>query len=377
LLGATDATDEPTEEDERLYRRIVSQDIAPALEARLRRPERVLPAQREVLAVHWHSEHVPLAWIDDRIAAMFPNREEELIIPTNHNALTARGDYAGVEVDCYSRPFRRKVQLLIHFGRGRVEGDRAATFRSMLAHTFRYREGQLFDLFHALIAPDMAGPRAEAADRAGTSEEVVGFVRVQAKKLRALLFRMEAETPREAVRNKLIKWFFDGLRERFDPHLIDRCQSYIQQAKEGVKRAFDPRYFYETEEVIAEARRLGGAVIIPHPEQFWPILLADYDVDAYEVWNPQSREYTEFLIDVVRRHSRERPAGRRPLLVTMGDDCHVGEKAKEPALVDAVKASREVGVQPAWDDLAIQESLTRCGLDRRRVIREYKARLAG
>ncbi len=51
-------------------------------------------------------------------------------------------------------------------------------------------------------------------------------------------------------------------------------------------------------------------MVIPHPEQFWPILLADYDVDGYEVWNPQSREYTDFLIRALDNQNKRRlPAG--------------------------------------------------------------------
>jgi hypothetical protein len=120
---------------------------------------------------------------------------------------------------------------------------------------------------------------------------------------------------------------------------------------------------------------VGCGIVIPHPEQFWPILLADYDVDGYEVWNPQSREYTEFLINVLNRQNRALPADKRRLMVFMGDDTHLGEKAKAPELQKPDKASREVGVQPAWHDLAIRKSLIVADMDRPKVIEEYRARL--
>jgi hypothetical protein len=73
-----------------------------------------------------------------------------------------------------------------------------------------------------------------------------------------------------------------------------------------VKVEFSLKYFYRTSEVIEEARALGAGIVIPHPEQFWPILLKEYDVDGIEVWNPQSRRYTEFLISVLNRRNQKR-----------------------------------------------------------------------
>jgi len=59
----------------------------------------------------------------------------------------------------------------------------------------------------------------------------------------------------------------------------------------------------------------------------------------------------------------------------MGDDCHMGEKVKDPRFQDREKAAREIGVQPAWDDLAIRKSLILAGVDRRKAITEYKSKL--
>ena len=122
-------------------------------------------------------------------------------------------------------------------------------------------------------------------------------------------------------------------------------------------------------------RGVGGCIIIPHPEQFWPVLLDDLDVDGIEVWNPQSFQYTEFLIDVVNRGNRSARGGRKPLLLTMGDDCHLGEKVKDPALQDPLKAKREVGLQPPWNDLSIRKRLVAANASRKNVIHEYKERL--
>jgi hypothetical protein len=117
--------------------------------------------------------------------------------------------------------------------------------------------------------------------------------------------------------------------------------------------------------------------VIPHPEQFWPILLADYDIDGIEVWNPQSREYTEFLINVVNRRKQGRPLraaaahhdGRRYALRRESARPRIPGRARRPAASS--------GYQPAWDDVGIRKNLAVAGMDRGRVIDEYKQRLGG
>jgi hypothetical protein len=86
-----------------------------------------------------------------RVRAMFPNAQHELIIPTQHNILLEHDGFAGVEIDCYSVPFARKVQLLAHFNAERVRD--ADAFKAMLAHTFKYRAGQLFEFIDSVIDP--------------------------------------------------------------------------------------------------------------------------------------------------------------------------------------------------------------------------------
>jgi hypothetical protein len=61
----------------------------------------------------------------------------------------------------------------------------------------------------------------------------------------------------------------------------------------------------------------------------------------------------------------------------MGDDCHMGEKTKPADQQDPEKSAREIGYQPAWEDLRIRKKLIVNNISRRSVIQEYKARLAG
>ncbi len=152
---------------------------------------------------------------------------------------------------------------------------------------------------------------------------------------------------------------------------------FLKAVKKIVKRQFSPSHFYDTQEIIEEVRGLGGGLVVPHPEQFWPILLADYDVDGYETWNPQSRQFTDFLITVIRRQNERRAHHGRSLLVFMGDDCHMGAKLRTPVGLNEEKVMREIGYQPAWDEPAIRKTLILSGINRRTVIEEYKARLSG
>jgi hypothetical protein len=99
-------------------------------------------------------------------------------------------------------------------------------------------------------------------------------------------------------------------------------------------------------------------------------------VDGIEVWNPQSRTYTEFLISVINRKNRCGVGlSKRNLLIFMGDDTHMAEKTRDPKIQDPEKASREIGFQPAWEDFSIRKALIRADASRRKVIQEYKQRL--
>uniref|UniRef100_I2PYS2 Uncharacterized protein n=1 Tax=Desulfovibrio sp. U5L TaxID=596152 RepID=I2PYS2_9BACT len=362
-----------TEEDEAAFARINDVTLTPQQAERIANPVRTYPRQEYVLAAHWHPEHVPMELLKERIAKLYPNRIDELIIPTQHNMLLEYDGCQGVEVDCYSSGFNRKVQLLLHF-KG-LDWDRAEVLASMLRHTHRYRASQLFEYLDALAEPAGEARRQLAAGRSNAEEELVAFVRIQAAKIKALILAHEATLPEDTYKNKLVRNFLDTLRPRFGDRLVNKAQVYARAVKELVKEAFSLSYFYRATEVIEEARSLGAGIVIPHPEQFWPILLADYDVDGIEVWNPQSQQYTEFLINVVNRRNRMGWHGERPILIFMGDDCHMSEKTRDPAEQDPEKAAREIGLQPAWHDFAIRKSLIINGVSRRKIIAEYRSRL--
>jgi hypothetical protein len=89
----------------------------------------------------------------------------------------------------------------------------------------------------------------------------------------------------------------------YDDRLVNKAQVFLRAVKAVVKEQFSLSYFHRATEFIEEARAHQGGIVIPHPEQFWPILLADYDVDGIEVWNPQASQYTNFLIHAVNRHN--------------------------------------------------------------------------
>lgn len=366
--------DEITETDLKFFFEVVSTDLDDVQRKRILTPEKTFPSQKSVLAVHWHPEHVPMSLIRQRIDKMFPGREQELIIPTQHNELMHYDDYAGVEVDCYSAGFNQKVQLLLHFENSRVA--EAGVLNGMLDHTFKYRSSQLFDFIRTITTPDEE--RLEAAARqTGANDQIICFVQAYVRKIETMLENNLSTISPLSVKNKLLRNFFDCLRPTCGDVLIDRCQTFLTAVKQIVKLHFPTHYFFRTSEIIEEARHLNAGIVIPHPEQFWPVLLAEYDVDGVEVWNPQSHRYTDFLISVLNEKNRLAGPSRRPLLIFMGDDTHMGEKTRNPEAQDPEKGAREIGFQPAWDDFNIGKTLIKFGWNREAVIAEYKARLDG
>jgi len=364
-------TEEITEADQTRFFDVVSTDLKPWQVEQVLTPSSVHVRQETLLAAHWHPEFVPMDLIRKRVDAMFPNRKEELLIPTQHNQLLSWDGFSGVEVDCFSSGFNRKVQLLLHFANERVE--EAGVLKSMLAHTFKYRSGQLFDFMHTITKP-MESRINRAAKATGADPDLIEFVRVNVTKIEQLLDTHWTDVPRMSVKNKLLRNWFDTMRHDLGDVNVDRIQSYLKAVKKLVKEGFNLSFFYRASEVIEEVRSLGGCIVIPHPEQFWPILLRNYDIDGIEVWNPQSQEYTEFLISVVNERNARRDK-EREVLIFMGDDCHMGEKTKPTDQQNEEKAAREIGLQPAWDDLSIRKKLIVNNISRRSIIKEYRARL--
>ncbi len=366
---------EVTEEDQARFGLITSVSLNDEQCQWVVEPEKSYPMQREILAVHWHPEFVPMDLIHRRLESLYPNAEQSLIIPTQHNELLEWGDYCGVEVDCYSSGFNRKVQLLMHFRRENL-GERSGVLQGMLAHTYKYRSSQLFEFMDALTDAKRDDIRQKAAAETGADAELVEFCSIYTGKLRRMLEQNWTTTPQCMVKNKLIRNYVNTLVENYGQRFITRAQVYLKAVKGLVKDRFNLKYFYRASEIIEEARSLGAGIVIPHPEQFWPILLANYDVDGYEIWNPQSREYTEFLISVVHRQNASSRHGSRPVLVFMGDDCHMGEKTLPLDVREMEKAEREIGLQPAWNDMAVRKQLVIAGISRSKVIADYIARLS-
>ncbi|WP_419778543.1 hypothetical protein [Maridesulfovibrio sp.] len=372
--AAVKVSPEITDEDRQRFHEVISTELADWQIEQVVTPSKIYPRQENLLAAHWHPEFVPFKHITQRVAKMFPNVHDKLMIPTQHNLLMSYGDYTGVEVDCYASGFNQKVQLLLHFENEKVQ--EAHVLKSMLAHTFKYRSSQLFQYMDTITKP-IEDRIEKAAKSTGADEDLVEMVRVYVTKIQTMLDEEWSSVPRDSIKNKLLRNYFDAMRPKYGDTLINRIQAYLKTVKKLVKADFSLKFFYRATEVIEEARSLGGCVVIPHPEEFWPILLAKYDVDGIEVWNPQSQRYTDFLISVVNEQNASRPSGSKELLIFMGDDCHMSEKTKPLETQDPAKAAREIGLQPAWDDLNIRKKLIVAGIDRHSVIQEYKSRMAG
>lgn len=367
-----DAPQEITPRDEENFFSVVDTQLDNDTAERIETPEAVYPRQKNVLAIHWHPEFIPIEIALKRMHCMFPRAREELIIPTQHNEILNHRELSGAEVDCYAKGFNQKVQLLIHFKTENL--SKSNILKSMIDHTFRYRSSQLFEFIDAIVAPNRNYVDAAALET-GADPELINFVRLQVEKVKALLDKHAGKIPTIMIKNKILRNFLDTLRPEYGDSAINRARTYLRAVKKIVKANFSLKFFYSAREIIEEARSVGASIVIPHPEQFWPILLADFDVDGYEVWNPQSRRYTEFLISVVNRTNEQRGPSSRRLLVFMGDDTHMGEKAKSPETQDPLKVRREVGYQPAWEELNIKKKLILTNMEKETVLKEYRERL--
>ena len=365
--------DAVNETDEKRFLEVISTDLSDEQVSRLVTPPEIHHRVKDVIALHWHPEFIPIPIIARRIHAMFPNINQSLIIPTQHNELMSFDDvFSGIEIDCFSRGFNQKVQLLLHMRKERAE--KATVLQSMAEYTFKYRSSQLFDLIDSFVGP-VESRLAVAAKTTGANQKLIDFVTLYVKKIHALIDKFHDDIPPIMIKNKLIRNYFESLRREYSDIIIDRAQAFIRAVKYEVKKEFPLTYFYRTSEVIEEARANGAGIVIPHPEQFWPILLADYDIDGIEIWNPQSRKYTDFLISVINNKNNAMRAGNKRLLILMGDDTHMGEKVKSPSHQADEKAMREIGVQPGWEDLLIKKKLILAGMEKTAVMTEYRARL--
>lgn len=365
---------EPTEKERVLFTSLVDRTLAPWQLEQVRTPRHKEPTQRSVLATHWHPEFIPMPIIMERIDAMYPNRQDELIIPTQHNVLMELNGFAGVEVDCFDASFDEKVQLLLHF---KAESIREAhTLRTILAQTFAYRATQLYALLEAL---EQAHPALidRAVRHSGATAEIICTMSRCATCLRTLIEQEEGSYDPDALKNRLIRDFIDAVQPFSNAETRATAHSYLRAVKGVVKERFDYSNLHAAHDIIAETRALGGCIVIPHPEQFWPVLLADYDVDGIEVWNPQSQRYTEFLIATVNRRNSGLSASDKKTLLFMGDDCHLSEKTRPLAVQDPLKAAREVGLQPAWDHPLIRQHLLAAHSSRNEIITQYRERLLG
>ena len=100
-------------------------------------------------------------------------------------------------------------------------------------------------------------------------------MRIHTQKFKELLGQYWPELPAEIVKNRLLRDFFETLGTIYDRHVVDLALILIREVKGAVKAGYKLDYFYPTRDVIEEARGLGAGIVIPHPSNSRPVLLAD------------------------------------------------------------------------------------------------------
>ncbi len=91
---------------------------------------------------------------------------------------------------------------------------------------------------------------AVAARETGANDTRIQFVRLHGETISRLLDTCGAALPPEMIKNKILRNFLDGLRDRYDDALIDRAQTLLHAVKVQVKAEFPLQYFYRTKENV-------------------------------------------------------------------------------------------------------------------------------
>lgn len=362
--------------DVAIWDQLISTELSPEEIEKAGTPSIVSPGQTEVMALHFHPEWVPLNLIELRLARAFPHRENVLAIPTQHNRLLRLGPWAGVEVDCYAPEYRRKIQLLLHGPAGRLL--QSSRLLAILDKTFNYRATQLSEIIHSLVEDCFEPRRQKAAAQTGATAAEVNLARFYA----ARLFKLMSERPPslegqdQRLKNRLLTDYVAAQEARHSRPLAQAAVLFIKAVKKEVKRAFNCNHFHLAAEVIEEARGLGCGLIIPHPQLFWPVLLAGLDVDGWEIWNPSTPDFSPFLLEALHAQNQRRPRAKK-LLPFMGDDTHLSAKIKSLYCQDEGQENREIGWQPPWEAPEVSARMKSLGYSRAASINEYRHRLNG
>ncbi|MDR2460464.1 MAG: hypothetical protein LBE38_06755 [Deltaproteobacteria bacterium] len=326
--------------------------------------------EERIFALHFHPEWVPMELLKRRIKRAFPKAKSIFAIPTQHNVIMSLGQFSGVEADVFNYSYNMKIQLLIHLKSDKLKD--AHTLQSMMEKTFRYRGLQLLDILEQVAFPDE--DMKKEIKKMGFHEESIKQARFFASKIKLLVEESGiTQTPgAEMLKNRLLTDFIEIRGATLDPIRKDRLLSLVNHIKKMVKSRLNPKRFHTDQEVIEEARALNAGIVIPHPPQFWPVLLDDLDVDGWEVWNPSTPKHTIFLIQCLKRRGKI----KRPLLAFMGDDTHMSSKIRPDMVSDKDGAKREIGFQPPWKHQEVQAALKDAGQGRDRTMDEYLARIS-
>ncbi|MGD9212319.1 MAG: hypothetical protein PVI90_16175, partial [Desulfobacteraceae bacterium] len=242
----TKVPEDITEADEALFFKVLSTELSSKQRERIRTPTKIYPQQKAILGVHWQPDFIPMEDIHQRIEATFPNKDIDLIIPTQRNEFSTYGPYTGVKVDCYASSFNQKIQLLLHFESQRTK--KCTRLHQMLTHTYKYRSNQLFDFMYTIINANEERIGL-AVKRSGAPTDLVSFVRQYVIKIHALLEKYENQISPTQIKSRLLSNYFNGLRETYGNSVINRCQIYLAALKRIVRDRFSLNYFYRASKI--------------------------------------------------------------------------------------------------------------------------------
>ncbi|MDR2405224.1 MAG: hypothetical protein LBE27_02520 [Deltaproteobacteria bacterium] len=334
-------------------------------------PDQVDEGEKDILAIHFHPEWVPMNLIEERLKNAFPNAKSRMVIPTQHNLIQGLDGYAGVEADVFAPDYNLKIQLLIHLQSKKLK--KATKLKSMIEQTFQYRALQLLDYLEQIVNPDIL--MQKEIKKLGASLEVMEAAKFYAQKLRLMIGESVIASSKRAemLKNRLLTDFIliKGAPV-LAPPMMEKIMIYAKQVKNLVKARLNPNRFHHAKNLIEEARSHGAGIIIPHPPRFWPVMLDDLDVDGWEVWNSSTPDHTTFLIDCLTRRKKK----KRDFLAFMGDDTHMSSKIRPDISTKKGSPKSEIGFQPPWEFPDVKNALKAANQSRKRTINEYLERIS-
>lgn len=353
---------------EELFEDLIKDQLNKDKTDKVTNPRFIMPEIENVLALHWHPENLSIETAVKRLSKTFPNATNKLIIPTDHNIFKSYQGISGTEIDCFAKELKKKVQLLIHIKDDNLKNS--FTLKTMVNYSAEFSKKFLLFFLDSLIGKSTVSNFIweKVASEAVLDKKYYEEIRKLSKEFITLFESRKIDY--FLISNSLLVNFVCNILTKYNDLIKKQAKLFLLEFKKLCYIHFDTKFFYSVEDFVEEVQWSGGAISVPHPEQFWPILLTKYKFDGIEFWNPSSASYSELILDRIIRLNKYKKEAVIPLV---GDDTHFNKLVEEVSKNRI--PSRDLGYQPIWKSKIIQQILKRNSLCKQKIIDLYRERL--